>query len=278
MAVLAAEQQLISLSEKAAFEENGYHVLRGALAPSEVRQYREALGRVLRTPEDHPYSNRIAATDMRPAPADNPRAAWAAFDLQLFDDAFWDLAYHPTVAMAVDSLIGPDINLYQTSSISKLPNFPSNFRDWHQDSEYSDPQSNDRHVTVILFLDEMDGETGATWVVPGSHKLGPLPHLLPCETVTSRAKEVEHKEFYEPQGISFQFHPGDALIFLVRLVHKSGPNQSDSSRWSLAYNYVRHDTHDLGRPNRYTGAYLPITRRGRIYLPQLPSVDNSAFR
>jgi ectoine hydroxylase-related dioxygenase (phytanoyl-CoA dioxygenase family) len=278
MLALCETSNLVTPAEKDAFEENGYHVLRGALSAAEVRRYREAMARVLLTPEDHPYADRIAATELRPAPPDNPRAAWAAFDLLLFDDAFWDLAYQPNVALAVDALIGPDINLYETSSISKMPGFPGNFRDWHQDSEYSDPQSNDRHVTAILFLDEMDGESGATWVIPGTHLLGPLPHVLPAEEVSAQAKEVEDKRLYAPKGISFHFQPGDALIFLVRIIHKSGPNLSDRSRWSLAYNYVRKDTHDLGRVNRFTGAYLPITRGGRLYQPQRDGLESASNR
>jgi ectoine hydroxylase-related dioxygenase (phytanoyl-CoA dioxygenase family) len=148
-----------------------------------------------------------------------------------------------------------------------MPGFPGNFRDWHQDSEYSDPQSNDRHVTVIVYLDDMDGESGATWVVPGTHRLGPLPHVTPKESLTSAAREVDDKERYAPRGISFDFKAGDALVFLVRLIHKSGPNLSDSSRWSVALNYARRDTLDLRKINHFVGAYLPIVRGGRLYVP-----------
>lgn len=34
-------------------------------------------------------------------------------------------------------------------------------------------------------------------------------------------------------------------IFLVSLIHKSGANQTDASRWSLAYNYTHKETLDL---------------------------------
>jgi hypothetical protein len=258
---------LVTTRDKEMFEEKGFHIVRNALAAEEVRLYREAMAEMLLTPADHPYANRLAATNISPAPPDNPRAVWAGFDLLLFNDIFWDLAYHPKIALTVDGLIGPDINLYETSCISKMPGFPGNFRDWHQDSEYSDPQSNDRHVTVILFLDDMGGQSGATWVVPGSHKLGPLPHRLPDESVSSAALEVADKHLYAPLGISFDFKAGDALIFLVRVIHKSGPNESDTSRWSLAYNYTRKDTLDLDKVNRFTGAYLPVVRNGRLYQP-----------
>src|SRR5262249_43178082 len=132
---------------------------------------------------------------------------------------------------------------------------------------YSDPQSNDRNVTVITCLHDMDGRTGATWVVPGSHKLGPMPHVVPTERLTSRAREVTGKRRFDPQGVSFSFRAGDALLFLARIVHKSGPNEANASRWSLAYNYVRSDTRDLGQQTRYVGAGTPITRRGQVCAP-----------
>lgn len=257
----------ITPAQKAAFEEKGFHLLRGALSAADVARYREAMARMLQTPAEHPYARHLLTAAIDPAPPDNPRAVWAAFDLPLFDDAFWDLAYHPTIALAVDALIGPDINLFETSCIAKVPGFTGSFRDWHQDSEYSDPQSNDRHVTVIVYLDEMAGDSGATWVAPGTHRSGPLPHVSPQESLSSNAREVADKRRYDAEGISFAFAPGDVLIFLVRLVHKSGPNASGRSRWSVALNYTRRDTLDLGQTNRYVGGYLPITRGGRLFVP-----------
>jgi ectoine hydroxylase-related dioxygenase (phytanoyl-CoA dioxygenase family) len=257
----------IGAAEKEAFEARGYHVLRGALTSEEVAAYREAMQRLLCTPADHPYASQLLRAPLPNAPLDNPRSLWAGFDLPLFDDRFYALAFHPNLALTVEALIGPDINLYETSCIAKVPGFPGNFRDWHQDSEYSDPQTNDRNVTVIVCLHAMDGQSGATWVVPGSHKLGPLAHVKPVEAISSNAREVADKARFDAQGLSFDLQPGDALVFLVRLVHKSGPNQSDMSRWSLAYNYVRKDNLDLGRINRYVGGGIPVVRNGQIYVP-----------
>jgi ectoine hydroxylase-related dioxygenase (phytanoyl-CoA dioxygenase family) len=261
--------QAVTPAEKEAFEARGYHVLRQALTPEEVATYRNALLCILRLPAGHPYSSSLATTGLAEGqrPPENPHAVWAGFDLPLFDDCFYDLAFHPRIALVVDALIGPDINLYETSFISKLPHFPGTFRDWHQDSEYSDPQSNDRNVTVIICLDNMDEQSGATWVVPCSHKYGPLPHVTPAESVSSRAREVADKARFDAQGHSFSFQSGDALIFLVRLVHKSGPNATERSRLSLAYNYVRKDNLDLQNKTRYIGAGTPIVRNGRIYTP-----------
>ncbi|HZP80081.1 MAG TPA: phytanoyl-CoA dioxygenase family protein [Chthonomonadaceae bacterium] len=257
----------VTLEEKAAFEERGYHVLRNAFTPEEVQTYREAMTRLLCMPADHPYFSCMMTTDLSPRPADNPHAIWGGFDLPLFDDRFYDLAFHPKIALTMDALIGPDINLYETSFVSKIPGFPGTYRDWHQDSEYFDPQVNDRNAAVIFYLHDMDPDSGATWVIPGTHKLGPLPHTLPGEAVSSKAREVADKHLYAPQGISFEFKAGDALFFLARVIHKAGGNNSDTTRTNIIYNYVRKDNLDLGGVPRYIGTGIPVTRNGKVYVP-----------
>ena len=260
---------MITPDEKNAFENNGYHVLRGALTAAEVENYRDALQKLYRIPETHPYASRLRScpvTDVRPTP-DNPRALWNGFDLPLFDDRLYDLIFHPNIALTMDALIGPDINFFETCFVTKLPYMPATFRDWHQDSVYYDPQTNDRNCAVALYLDEMDTESGATGVVPGSHRRGPIPHISPTESLTSSDLEVVNKRDYDTAGVFHHFQPGDALFFLARTVHKAGGNNTDTSRTALIYNFVRKDTLDLGERNHSVANSIPVTRSGRIYTP-----------
>lgn len=261
--------QILTIEEKAAFEENGYHITRGALTAAEVETYREAMRSLWQTPESHPYAGRLRSAPVPPEqrPADNPRAIWNGFDLPLFDDRFYDLIFHPRIALTMDALIGPDINFYETCFVTKLPQFPGHFRDWHQDSAYFDPQSNDRNAAVIVYLDEMDSGSGATGVVPGSHKSGTLPHITPEESLSSKDLEIENKRDYDAKGVFAHFQPGDALFFLARVVHKAGGNATDRARTGMIYNYTRRDTLDLGEKNRSIANGIPVTRRGRLYVP-----------
>ena len=260
---------MITHSEKIAFEEKGFHVLRGALTPAEVENYREAMRCLYQTPETHPYAKRL-----RPCPdpaiqttPDNPRALWNGFDLPLFDDRFYDLIFHPKIALTMDALIGPDLNFFETCFVTKLPRLPGTFRDWHQDSVYYDPQTDDRNCAVAVYLDEMEADSGATGVVPGSHKRGAIPHIAPTESLSSKDLEVENKRDYDAAGIFHHFHPGDALFFLARTVHKAGGNNTDTSRTALIYNYVGKNTLDLGEKNRSVANGIPVTRNGSLYAP-----------
>lgn len=266
---LMTSEGLVSPAEKQAFEDNGYHLIRGAMTADEVAKYRTALVELLQTPADHAYDSRMMRADIPGAPPTptNPRGIWASFDLPLFSDVFYEVIFHPKITLSVAGLIGPDVNLYETSCVTKVPGFPGTYRDWHQDTEYSDPQSNEYNVTVITYLDDMDGQSGVTGVVPGTHMLGPLPHVLPKEEYTSNAREVADKEQYDSRGVFQTVKAGDTLVFLGRLVHKSAPNFSSEDKLSLAYNYVRRDTFDLGEINRYIGAGTPVVRGGRLYRP-----------
>src|SRR5207245_7708947 len=98
---------------------------------------------------------------------------------------------------------------YESCFVTKFPRFPGHFRDWHQDSDYFDPQTNDRNAAVIVYLDDMDASSGATALVPGSHKLGPLPHTKPTEAVSSTHAAVADKRRYDSQGGTFDFKAGD---------------------------------------------------------------------
>lgn len=263
------DQAVVSGKEKADFEENGFHIKRAALTEAEVNLYRAAMGRLFQTQADHPYAASLTSCDIPVEQRDpnNPRALWNGFDLPLFDDLFYDLIFHPNIALTMDALIGPDINFYETCFVTKFPGFPGTFRDWHQDSNYFDPQTNDRNCAVIIYLDPMDAHSGATCLVPGSHKLGALPHITPGEDLSSTHTEVINKRQYDDRGITFDFAPGDALFFLARVIHKAGGNQTHLSRTGLIYNYLRRDCLDLGKKNRSIANSIPVVRNGRLYLP-----------
>ncbi len=262
-------QEMITAAEREAFLENGYHVIRGAVPADRVARYREALIKVLKTPKDHPYASRFLEASIPGAPPTeaNPFGRWAGFDLPLFNEVFYDFVFEPKIGLTVAGLLGGDVNLYETGCVAKVPGFPGNYRDWHQDSEYSDPQSNEFNVTVITYLDDMDGTSGVTGVVPGTHKVGALTHAIPTETHTSGAREVADKGRYEAKAVFPTVKAGDTLVFFGRLVHKSASNDSDSDRLSLAYNFTRSDTYDLKEIARWIGAATPVVRDGRIYRP-----------
>ena len=85
-----------------------------------------------------------------------------------------EIVHSPEVLDAVEDLIGPDIRLFHLSVWPKDAG-SGTFVSWHQDATYFalEPAC---HVTAWVALSDAPVEAGCMEVVPGSHKLGQLPH------------------------------------------------------------------------------------------------------
>lgn len=81
--------------------------------------------------------------------------------------------------------------------------------------------------------------SGALRIVPGSHKLGSLPHRFYPEM--SNAHGIVEGKVDTNTLISPMMEAGDAVVFHPLLVHGSGSNLDGTIRWTLVarYNPVR---------------------------------------
>src|SRR3989440_354562 len=84
------------------------------------------------------------------------------------------IVHHPAILDAVEDIIGPDIRLFHLSV------WPKNAGDaayvsWHQDATYFGLEP-PLQVTAWVALTDASIEAGCMEVIPGSHKLGQLPH------------------------------------------------------------------------------------------------------
>ncbi|WP_054024583.1 phytanoyl-CoA dioxygenase family protein [Bacillus sp. FJAT-28004] len=113
----------------------------------------------------------------------------------------------------------------------------------HQDFYYikNDPMT--MIAAWIAMEDKVDEQNGCLWVIPGTHKLGLLPH--------GKVKDlVEHEEHtHETEGINLKeqipviMEKGDVLFFHELLIHSSNRNRS-TDRWRRSYvcHYIREDS------------------------------------
>jgi len=112
----------------------------------------------------------------------------------------------------------------------------------HQDFYYikNEPRS---MIAAWIALERVDEENGCLWVIPGSHKLGLLPH-----GAVKNLDEHEHWT-HETEGVDLSkeipvvMEKGDILFFHELLVHSSSKNRS-KDRWRRSYvcHYIRHDS------------------------------------
>ena len=127
---------------------------------------------------------------------------------------------------AMSSLIGsPNVQLHHTKLFVKPPERGSPFP-LHQDFPHF-PHERHTMMAAVLHLTDATHEMGCIRVVPGSHRLGPLPtaehfHLDPDDWPVESAVPVEAAR-------------GDVLFFSYLLVHGSGVNRSARTRKTVLF-------------------------------------------
>src|SRR5436309_5353168 len=84
------------------------------------------------------------------------------------------LARHPAILDAIEDLIGPNILVYTSTWFIKEPESAA-IAAWHQDATYFGLRPY-VHVAAWLALTDATAGNGCMEFLPGSHRLGELPH------------------------------------------------------------------------------------------------------
>jgi ectoine hydroxylase-related dioxygenase (phytanoyl-CoA dioxygenase family) len=170
--------------------------------------------------------------------------------------AIMELACNPKLLNILETLLGtPDIKLYSDQVLMKPP-FHGSPVSWHQDSGYWTAIWPPALVSCWVSLDEATLENGCVHMVPGSHKLGVVPH------------ERGDDQFLHVRGLDLStaipvvLPPGGVSFHHSCTVHGSGPNRTEKRRRGLVLSYMRADSRWLGDPDRKP--HFPLLQ-GREY-------------
>jgi hypothetical protein len=124
---------------------------------------------------------------------------------------------------------------------------------WHQEYPYN--LTSDNAVTLWLPLVDVDLANGCLLLAPGSHGLGALPvrvrDAMNDRRNANEALEIDHLNRFLARhpALPVPAAAGDALVFHTFLLHRSQPNRSAATRWTLQARYfdflnptaIRHD-------------------------------------
>lgn len=197
-------------------------------------------------------------TEGAPVDPANPHAVWRIMDLPVLGDTWFELVVHEPIVAIMCDLLGPNVNFHNGKAIIKPPRYDMEAHGWHQDFPY-ERHSQPELAAVIVYLDEVDADEGATWIVPGSHKLGEIPH---GQSFVGHALRTDD---WAKRGVPVKASPGDALFFSVLLVHAAGANRTDVSRRGIINEYKSLEAKDEWG-NRLAFAEMPLTRGGEILM------------
>jgi len=210
--------------QRRSFDEDGFLVVRGALAPPEVARLLDACDRLasvfLNKPVvlNRPEYNHL---DLRPG--------------LLREQALLELVTHPSTVSLVVQLLSPNIHLHSTALICKRPesaDAPRFRRGWHRHIRIPQDLGHEGLPRVgvkicYCLTDFHRPDSGMTLLARGSH--------LRTEPLSIRKGEVD------PSGAELcdlKLDAGDAFLFENRLYHTAAPNLSDRVSKVLMYGYA----------------------------------------
>ena len=159
----------------------------------------------------------------------------------------YEIATHPRLLDAVESVLGPDILLWDSSYIIKEPG-SEGFVSWHQDLTYwgLEMASEDDLVTAWVALTPATTSNGCMQFVDGSHRGGTFTHedTYDDKNILHRGQSIT-ENFREDQIIAAELAPGEASFHHGWTVHSSTPNCASTRRVALSLQYVKPSVRQL---------------------------------
>ena len=146
----------------------------------------------------------------------------------------------PGIHGLASSLLGEDFNY-----IGSDGNFYASDTVWHPDGNRISP----RYVKIAIYLDTLDGNSGALRVVPGSHRVGEPYASAVRESVPASMDRLGVHGSHVP-AIMLDTVPGDVLVFNHNLLHASFHGSERRRMFTL--NLCQHHTDEqIGELQNY---------------------------
>ncbi len=161
------------------------------------------------------------------------------------DQVFLDHARNPGILSVVESLLGPDIKLMGDQFFLKPPGGIE--KTYHQDSPYFSIEPMDL-VSSWAAIDDVTLDNGCMWVVPGSHKGGPLEHSQAWMVGDRKDMCVPDSAFDRSKEVPITMKAGSVSFHHSLLLHRSGPNNTPNRRRGLASHYMSAKSRWTGPP------------------------------
>lgn len=237
----------LSEQQVAQFREDGFLIVENLLDEAEIEALRQraewvAGGQSPRIPkESFQVEPRVAQGELQAETyADSLRRM---SHLAFYDDVFRVHARNPRILDVIESLLGPDIKLYQDQIFMKPPKVGSR-RSYHQDAPlgfHIDPPD---LVACWAALDDATEENGCMRMLPGTHKFGVI------DQSDWEAYERKSLEGVLPGERPVVLRAGSCSFHHGLILHCSTPNLSGKRRRGYAMHYVSARCRFTGPPEK----------------------------
>jgi ectoine hydroxylase-related dioxygenase (phytanoyl-CoA dioxygenase family) len=205
------------------YQDNGYLLVKGMFTKEEAAAFRQ---------EGHDLIDRIYQTETVDATWGGARQITAVqtkllhcHDVQFYSAMYSKLIVDDRLTGAAADIIGsPNVQLHHTKMFIKPPEKGSPFP-MHQDYPFF-PHDHHSMIAAIIHFDNAPVEKGCVLVVPGSHKLGPLP-------TAADGNHLPLDKYPLESAVACPAEAGDVLFFSYLTIHGSNVNVSNEERTTL---------------------------------------------
>jgi ectoine hydroxylase-related dioxygenase (phytanoyl-CoA dioxygenase family) len=250
---MSTAQKLITQSQQDQFENEGYIILPKVLSSDVVEGARQSVQELIDIEADKLMKQGLISDLFKDEPFETRWLRLFENKLDLAPDSFrpelhlagfYPVFFDSKVLDAAETFLGSEIRLYPNYTVrAKIPDHAKAVVLWHQDGGYTAVNSAEsaghdvdemRMVNVWSPLVPANRQNGCMQFVPGTHKLGVVPH--------------EKKKYYleiadeylkprEKDAIDIELDPGDIVLFSNLLFHRGLPNLTKAVRWSMDWRY-----------------------------------------
>jgi hypothetical protein len=149
----------------------------------------------------------------------------------------FELACHPRVLDAVESILGPDLFVWATELFAKHPHDPAVGIGWHRDAPYLGLSAG-RQTTAWVALADSTPENGCMRVLPRT-----------AERPDPAREGDKPTPAEEPHLADVVLRAGELSLHAGDVIHGSNPNVSESKRIGFVVRYLAPDARPCtGRP------------------------------
>ena len=230
------------------FDRDGLLIFPNLFTPDEIRALRHETDRLAMIEADYIKRERTGAlrTIFRVHEDDGPTRS----------TAFRALSRTPRLlGTAMQLLRDEDLYIFHTK-INLKPALEGTIWAWHQDygSWRLDGVPTANMLTYLVMLDDAEEIGGALYLLPGSHKLGTLPHIEDAAVGALNQYSVKRDVLLSALGarapIAVCGAAGTVAVFHSNIIHGSGHNMSGRDRRQLyiVYNPVANKPQSVTKP------------------------------
>lgn len=170
-----------------------------------------------------------------------------------------ELSFRKSALAIAKQLLGPDASFAGDHAILK-PALNGGITPWHQDEGFRDPNYDYKELSIWIAITESTSKNGAMRYIPGSHKIGVLPHRL--FGGSNDANCIECCDGFDPARGETQPIPAGAMILHDgRTIHGASGNSTRSAR--LAY-IIQYSTPPVPSSERRDFPWLKDLRKSSV--------------